>query len=147
MYNSGSSFGSFLALAVVVGVIALAVYLIKRSGDELRRSEEVFAQVIQQLPSDKQTVFVMQYNSVKRNPTTAVLLALFLGGIGLHKFYMGQTGLGILYLVFCWTAIPGIIAFLEAFTIGGSVGKLNRQKALQTGMLLGASNLGNLMIS
>ncbi|MDF5496698.1 NINE protein, partial [Vibrio parahaemolyticus] len=30
-----------------------------------------------------------------------------------HKFYLGKIGQGILYLVFCWTLIPAIIAFIE----------------------------------
>jgi len=50
----------------------------------------------------------------EKSQTTAGLLALFLGGIGVHKFYLGQSGLGILYLLFCWTFIPGIIALIEA---------------------------------
>lgn len=48
-----------------------------------------------------------------KNKTTAGLLAIFLGGIGVHKFYLGKTGLGFLYLVFFWTFIPALIAFVE----------------------------------
>ncbi len=44
---------------------------------------------------------------------TAALLALFLGYFGIHKFYLGQTFQGVLYLCFCWTAIPAFIAFVE----------------------------------
>lgn len=44
---------------------------------------------------------------------TAALLAFFLGNLGVHKFYMGQNALGILYLLFCWTWIPALIAFVE----------------------------------
>lgn len=44
---------------------------------------------------------------------TAAALALLLGGVGVHKFYLGQVGLGILYLMFSWTLIPGVIAFVE----------------------------------
>lgn len=33
-----------------------------------------------------------------RNKTTALLLAIFLGGIGAHHFYVGNTGKGILYI-------------------------------------------------
>jgi TM2 domain-containing membrane protein YozV len=45
------------------------------------------------------------------------LLALFLGGFGIHKFYLGQTALGVLYLVFFWTFIPAIVAFVEAIIL------------------------------
>ena len=49
-----------------------------------------------------------------KSRTVAVLLALFLGGIGAHKFYLGKVGTGLLYLLFCWTFIPGLIALFEA---------------------------------
>jgi len=45
--------------------------------------------------------------------TALALLAFFLGGLGAHKFYLGKTGQGILYILFCWTGIPGLIAFIE----------------------------------
>lgn len=45
--------------------------------------------------------------------TTSAILAILLGGIGTHKFYMGDTGMGILYLVFCWTFIPAIVGVIE----------------------------------
>ena len=49
-----------------------------------------------------------------RSKVAAGLLALFLGSFGIHKFYLGKPGLGILYLIFCWTYIPSIISFVEA---------------------------------
>lgn len=44
----------------------------------------------------------------------AALLAFFLGGFGVHKFYLGRPGQGILYLLFFWTFIPALVAFFEA---------------------------------
>lgn len=43
----------------------------------------------------------------------AGILGIFLGGIGVHKFYCGKIGAGILYIVFCWTFIPAIAGFIE----------------------------------
>ena len=48
-----------------------------------------------------------------KSKITAAVLAFFLGAFGGHKFYLGQIGLGFLYLIFCWTFIPGIVAFIE----------------------------------
>jgi len=48
-----------------------------------------------------------------KNKLVAGLLALFLGGLGIHKFYLGKGVQGILYLVLCWTFIPAIIGFVE----------------------------------
>lgn len=48
-----------------------------------------------------------------KDRTTAGILALLLGGIGAHKFYLGETGMGIIYLCFSWTLIPAIVAFIE----------------------------------
>ncbi len=69
---------------------------------------------------------VRQMNSVSstlaniktdKNKTVAGVLALLLGDIGIHKFYLGQTGKGILYILFCWTFIPALLALIEGIQI------------------------------
>ena len=52
-----------------------------------------------------------------KSKLAAALFALFLGGIGIHKFYLGKVGWGIAYLLFCWTFIPAIVAFVEAILL------------------------------
>jgi TM2 domain-containing membrane protein YozV len=48
-----------------------------------------------------------------KNKVVAGLLAILLGGVGIHKFYLGKIGQGVLYLIFCWTFIPALIGFFE----------------------------------
>lgn len=52
-----------------------------------------------------------------RSRIAAALFALFLGGIGIHKFCLGQVGQGILYLLFFWTFIPAFVALIEAIIL------------------------------
>ena len=47
-----------------------------------------------------------------KSKTAAGVLAIFLGGLGIHRFYLGQWW-GIIYLLLFWTWIPGLIALTE----------------------------------
>jgi TM2 domain-containing membrane protein YozV len=47
------------------------------------------------------------------NKVALVLLTFFLGGIGVHKFYLGKYIQGVIYFLFSWTLIPSIAAFIE----------------------------------
>ena len=49
-----------------------------------------------------------------RKKSYAVILALLFGGLGIHKFYLGKNAAGALYLIFCWTFIPCILAIVDA---------------------------------
>lgn len=37
--------------------------------------------------------------NTQKNPGTTFILALLLGWVGAHRFYLGQIGMGVLYLV------------------------------------------------
>jgi TM2 domain-containing membrane protein YozV len=48
-----------------------------------------------------------------KSKVIAAMLAIFLGGFGIHRFYLGQWW-GIFYVLLCWTFVPSIVAFIEA---------------------------------
>lgn len=86
------------------------------------------AQLISMSPEDLIKLKLQQTQNLKiiQNPqntiiksskdkNTAAILAFFVGGLGIHRFYLGQTLLGILYLLFCWTFIPLFIAVIDFF--------------------------------
>ncbi|HBP25549.1 MAG TPA: hypothetical protein DD618_01155 [Acholeplasmatales bacterium] len=52
-----------------------------------------------------------------KSKMVAGLFGILLGGFGIHKFYLGQTGLGVVYLLFCWTGIPSIIGLIEGILL------------------------------
>ncbi|WP_374465327.1 TM2 domain-containing protein [Chryseobacterium sp.] len=69
-----------------------------------------------------------------KSKSTTALLAFFLGGFGIHRFYLGQNVMGILYLVFCWTFIPALIALFDFFVfIFMSESRFNYKYNLKTG--------------
>jgi TM2 domain-containing membrane protein YozV len=49
-----------------------------------------------------------------KDKNVAGVLALIFGSFGVHRFYLGQPVLGILYLVFFWTSIPAFLGLLDA---------------------------------
>jgi len=84
-----------------------------------------------------QAIFYQQYESVRRDEVVGILLALFLGGFGIHHFYLRRTGLGILYLVFSWTPIPWILGFIECFFMPCRVREFNAIQAAGIAAALG----------
>ena len=41
------------------------------------------------------------------------IIAILIGGLGIHRFYAGRWLSGIMYLLFCWTCIPSLLGLIE----------------------------------
>jgi TM2 domain-containing membrane protein YozV len=89
-----------------------------------------------------QAIFNQQYEAVRRDEVVGILLALFLGSFGIHHFYLRRTGLGILYLCFCWTGIPALLGFIECFFMPGRVREFNAIQAAGIAAALGIPMAG-----
>ena len=53
------------------------------------------------------------YQGKTVNKIAYALIAIFLGCIGIHRFYAGKWLSGIMYLLFFWTGIPWILGIIE----------------------------------
>ena len=49
----------------------------------------------------------------KRSRTVTGVLALLFGSLGIHKFYKGEYGKGVLYLLFFWSGVPSVFSLME----------------------------------
>ena len=58
-----------------------------------------------------------------KSPIVCLLLAIFLGGLGVDRFYLGQAGLGVLKLLTCGGA--GIWGIIDIFTAFGRTKNYN----------------------
>ena len=60
------------------------------------------------------TLLIFVMTKWKRNSRVeAGIIAILFGGIGLHKFYVGKYGRGMIYAVFCITFIPTVLGIAE----------------------------------
>ena len=70
--------------------------------------------IIPQLLLTTLTFIIFIMTKWKRNSKTEVgILAILFGGLGIHKFYVGKYGKGMLYAVFCWTLVPTVLGIAE----------------------------------
>lgn len=82
-------------------------------------------ELMKTMNDSQRSLFQYEMNKVRKNKTTALVLTVFLGGIGAQHYYMGKIGLGIVCTLFCWTWIPLICSIFQAFTIMGTVERYN----------------------
>lgn len=102
----------------IIDVNSSQLNFLPQIGDEIevfREGNTVVVSKKQSKVSSGTTTYVTGKKPVSK--VAYCLLAFFLGGIGIHKFYAGRIAAGILYLLFFWTCIPAFIAFIE-FIIG-----------------------------
>ena len=88
-----------------------------RTGDGNSVNFENVANTWKNVSSKTNSFFDSAIPAYSKNRIVAALLAIFLGSFGVHKFYLRNYMIGILYLVFCWTPIPGIIGFVEGILL------------------------------
>jgi TM2 domain-containing membrane protein YozV len=81
------------------------------------------------LTDEQRAVFYAQMSAVQKDEVVGVLLALFLGTFGAHHFYLRRNGLGIMYVLFCWTGIPTVASLIECFFMPGRVRQFNAEQA------------------
>lgn len=61
-----------------------------------------------------------------KEPTTVLLISLFLGSLGIDRFMIGDTGMGILKLL--TGGLCGILTIIDWFTISKKTKQLNLAK-------------------
>lgn len=71
---------------------------------------------------DEQKFSLLQTIELK-DPTTILLVSIFLGGLGIDRFMIGDTGIGILKLL--TAGCCGILAIVDWFTISKKTKDLN----------------------
>jgi len=67
---------------------------------------------LQSLPEDK---FLLATSVDLKDPTTMLLISIFLGSFGVDRFMLGETGMGVLKLL--TGGLCGILTIIDWFTI------------------------------
>lgn len=52
-----------------------------------------------------------------KDKNIAAVLAFFLGTFGIHRFYLGQIYLGIIYCFLAMTGISAVLGFIDAIIL------------------------------
>ncbi len=66
-----------------------------------------------------------------KSPVTVILLSIFLGGLGVDRFYIGDVKLGIVKLLLGW-ATYGLLPLIDIFFCYKKAKKNNYQELMQT---------------
>ncbi|MCK5743064.1 MAG: TM2 domain-containing protein [Chlorobi bacterium] len=76
-----------------------------------------------------------------KNPTTILIVSLLAGPLGIDRFMMGQTGLGVAKLLTCGGAV--IWTVVDWFLVMGKTKELNYQMLMQQTVGMVEKSAGN----
>ena len=79
------------------------------------------------LPKDERSSFLTACDSEAKDPVTIFVISLFLGGLGIDRFVLGQTIIGIVKLL--TLAGCGLWWFIDLFLIMGATKEVNAASA------------------
>ena len=71
---------------------------------------------------DESKLMMLQTIELK-DPTTILLVSIFLGSLGIDRFMLGDIGMGILKLLTC--GVCGILTIVDWFTVSKKTKELN----------------------
>ena len=77
----------------------------------------------EKLASMDENKFAMISTIEMKDPTTILLVSIFLGGLGIDRFMLGDIGMGILKLLTC--GVCGILTIIDWFTVSKKTKELN----------------------
>ena len=80
----------------------------------------------QKLESASDDTFLTLQATELKDPTTVLLVSIFLGYLGIDRFLIGDVGIGILKLLTC--GVCGILTIIDWFTISKKTKQLNISK-------------------
>ena len=96
---------------------------VKQKLESLDESKETML-----MSSQKRSTPKLTKKKANKNPTVAFLFAFFLGNLGVDRFWLGQTGLGVVKLLTCGAA--GIWSLIDLFTVMGRAKTYNYNKLM-----------------
>ncbi len=83
--------------------------------------------IFKSIPDDKKSDFNTRYTAQTKNVTVIFGSSIFLGSLGVDRFFLGQIGLGILKILTLGGF--GIWTVVDWFIIGGITRKMNIEMA------------------
>lgn len=92
------------------------------------------AMLVQNLNDQQKMLFMTQFNSDKKDPGMMLLISVLLGTLGVDRFMLGDTGMGLLKL--CTGGLCGVLWFIDIFTTKGRTSDFNRAKAQEIMMTI-----------
>ena len=91
--------------------------------------------LVKEMSEDALSTFVVTYNAQRKDSTTVLILTVlaFRGIAGVNRFYLGQIGMGILFLLTGGFCLVG--SLIDLFRHKALTSQVNQQKALELAML------------
>ena len=92
---------------------------------QLKKAGSLF--LAKRLPKDERSSFLTACDTESKDPVTILVISIFLGGLGIDRFVLGQTIVGLVKLLTAGGC--GVWWFIDLFLIMGATKEVNAESA------------------
>lgn len=128
---------SFLFVGTLLGLFSGAIFALYKNHKLEDLEKKKIQKLVSTIPDEQRPSFYTLHKKTKKKAITAILLALLLGWMGAHQFYLDRPWRGVLYLLFFWTYIPVLLTIIDLFKLPAAVSNQNILRANETAVLHG----------
>ena len=75
---------------------------------------EEYKHLLKKMNHNEAFTFYNEYNLRSRQLSVGISLALLLGWLGVHRFWLEDKKRGFTFLVFFWTLLPALLSIFDA---------------------------------
>ena len=114
------------ATLFIFGIVLIALgFRLAQAINANTQNNGLINQYLAAVPADRIATVNAIYQNTRKHLSTAMILAIVGGGLGMHRVYLGKRKSALAMFLFFWTGVPLVIAMFDLVAMPKTVSEYN----------------------